>query len=110
MSLYILQLFRGTLGATENEHRNTAKKIGKYRHHVNKNSENNATEAVYRCSILEILLGHVVERPGDSCKHILESGSSTSDGEYWIDPGLSGSPLKVYCDMTTDGGKLTYCV
>lgn len=28
------------------------------------------------------------------------------DGEYWIDPEKSGNPLKVFCDMTTDGGKI----
>ncbi|KAL9957490.1 hypothetical protein ACROYT_G039128 [Oculina patagonica] len=37
-----------------------------------------------------------------SCKHILDSGGSRGDGEYWIDPGKSGTPLKVLCDMTTD--------
>ncbi|KAL9956969.1 hypothetical protein ACROYT_G038540 [Oculina patagonica] len=55
------------------------------------------------CSI-DIRVGQVPAKPGDSCKHILESGSSAGDGEYWIDPELSGNPLKVYCDMTTDGG------
>ncbi|XP_078348495.1 fibrinogen-like protein A [Oculina patagonica] len=55
------------------------------------------------CSI-EIPLGHDSVKPGNSCKHIMESGSSAGDGEYWIDPELSGNPLKVYCDMTTDGG------
>ena len=28
------------------------------------------------------------------------------DGEYWIDPEGNGKSLKVYCDMTTAGGKL----
>ncbi|KAL9956971.1 hypothetical protein ACROYT_G038542 [Oculina patagonica] len=55
------------------------------------------------CSI-DTLLGQVQAKPGDSCKHILDSGSSAGDGEYWIDPGRRGNPLKVYCDMTTDGG------
>ena len=27
------------------------------------------------------------------------------DGEYWINPKENGSSLKVFCDMTTDGGK-----
>ncbi|KAK3735315.1 hypothetical protein QZH41_018726 [Actinostola sp. cb2023] len=40
-----------------------------------------------------------------SCKEILVSGESKGDGEYWIDPGNTGNPLKVYCDMTTDGGR-----
>ena len=44
-------------------------------------------------------------RPARSCKDILDSGQSKGDGEYWIDPEENGNPLKVYCDMTTDGGK-----
>ena len=43
--------------------------------------------------------------PGDSCKHIRELRVSLEDGEYWIDPEKNGNPLKVFCDMTTDGGK-----
>ena len=43
--------------------------------------------------------------PGTSCKDIRDSGSSKGDGQYWINPGWSGDPLKVYCDMTTDGGE-----
>ncbi|XP_022807358.1 uncharacterized protein LOC111344400 [Stylophora pistillata] len=50
------------------------------------------------------ILGHVKEKPGNSCKHILDTGSSKGNGEYWIDLENSGDPLKVYCDMTTDGG------
>ncbi|KAL9957135.1 hypothetical protein ACROYT_G038737 [Oculina patagonica] len=42
--------------------------------------------------------------PADSCKDIRDSGDSKGDGEYWIDPEKSGNPLKVFCDMTTDGG------
>ena len=45
-------------------------------------------------------------QPGRSCKHILDSGGSRGDGEYWIDPERTGNPLKVFCDMTTDGGML----
>ena len=40
-----------------------------------------------------------------SCKDIRDSGFSKGDGEYWINPGWSGDTLKVYCDMTTDGGE-----
>ena len=40
-----------------------------------------------------------------SCKDIRDSEDSKVDGEYWIDPEKSGNPLKVFCDMTTDGGK-----
>ena len=45
-------------------------------------------------------------QPAYSCKDIRDSGYSKGDGEYWIDPEKSGNPLKVFCDMTTDGGKL----
>ena len=49
-------------------------------------------------------------RPANSCKHIRDAGDSRGDGEYWIDPENKGSPLKVYCDMTTDGGeRQMYC-
>ena len=45
-------------------------------------------------------------QPAHFCKDIRDSGDSKGDGEYWIDPEKSGNPLKVFCDMTTDGGKL----
>ena len=44
--------------------------------------------------------------PAHSCKDIRDSEDSKGDGEYWIDPDKSGNPLKVFCDMTTDGGSL----
>ena len=44
--------------------------------------------------------------PAYSCKSIRDSGGSKGDGKYWIDPENSGNPLKVYCDMTTDGGEI----
>lgn len=37
---------------------------------------------------------------------IRDSGDSKGDGEYWIDAENNGHPLKVYCDMTTDGGEI----
>ena len=45
------------------------------------------------------------DSPGHSCKDIRDSGFFQKDGEYWIDPEKNGKPIKVYCDMTTDGGK-----
>ena len=50
-------------------------------------------------------LGWYSHDPAQSCKDIQESGFSKGDGEYWIDPGRSGNPLRVYCDMTTDRGE-----
>ena len=44
-------------------------------------------------------------QPGHSRKDIRNSGFFKKDGEYWIDLENNGKPLKVYCDMTTDGGK-----
>ena len=52
-----------------------------------------------------VVLGKVSTNPGNSCKDIMERGATTGDGEYWIDPQKNSDPLKVYCDMTTDGGK-----
>ncbi|XP_022800000.1 uncharacterized protein LOC111337884 isoform X2 [Stylophora pistillata] len=48
--------------------------------------------------------GLYYNKPGNSCKDIRNSGFFKKDGEYWIDPEKNGKPLKVYCDMTTDGG------
>ena len=50
--------------------------------------------------------GWYFHHPRRSCKDIRDSGDSKGDREYWIDPEKSGNPLKVFCDMTTDGGKL----
>ena len=39
-----------------------------------------------------------------SCRDV---PASNGDGEYSIDPTLSGNPFTVYCDMATDGGIMT---
>ncbi|XP_068716449.1 uncharacterized protein [Montipora capricornis] len=54
-----------------------------------------------RCQPTRGLYSHL---PAQSCKDVLDSGDSFGDGKYWIDPKKTGNPLKVYCDMTTNGG------
>ena len=49
------------------------------------------------------LIGQVADLPGDSCKDIMDRGSSIGDGDYWIKPG-SGDAFQVRCDMTTNDG------
>ena len=53
-----------------------------------------------------MIKGLISTQPAHSCKVIRDSGDSKGDGEYWIDPEKNGKPVKVFCDMTTDGGKL----
>ena len=55
-----------------------------------------------------VTLGLYPHSPAHSCKEIRDVGGSRNDGKYWIDPEKKGNPLKVYCDMTTDGGRLRY--
>jgi len=50
------------------------------------------------------VIGSHPDHPAHSCKEIRDIANSKQSGEYWIDPKRSGNPLKVYCDMTTDGG------
>jgi hypothetical protein len=45
-----------------------------------------------------------------TCKEILDAGKSIGDGIYTINPDNSDSSLKVYCDMTNDGGGWTRIV
>ena len=49
-------------------------------------------------------------RPFRSCKDIRDAGYAKGDGRYIIDPENNGNPMKVYCDMRTDGGKICHIV
>ena len=68
--------------------------------------QKSALRILFKKCFVAAIKGLNSNQPGHSCKDILDSGTSRGDGEYWIDPGKIGNPFKVYCDMTTDGGKL----
>ena len=55
-----------------------------------------------------VTLGLYPHNRAHSCKEIRDVAGSRNDGKYWIDLEKKGNPLKVYCDMTTDGGRLSY--
>ncbi|MDE0883468.1 MAG: fibrinogen-like YCDxxxxGGGW domain-containing protein, partial [Myxococcota bacterium] len=52
-------------------------------------------------------LGSTSQNPGSHCKAILESGHSTGDGAYYIQPSDQSPVVRVFCDMETDGGGWT---
>ncbi|XP_074620225.1 uncharacterized protein LOC141879022 [Acropora palmata] len=62
------------------------------------------TDKGYRCVCHSCFASSHAERAPKSCKDIRDKGVCHGDGEYWIDPANDGKHLKVFCDMTTDGG------
>ncbi|MFN3200448.1 MAG: fibrinogen-like YCDxxxxGGGW domain-containing protein [Bradymonadia bacterium] len=52
--------------------------------------------------------GSSPERPGRTCKILLDEGE-TEDGMYWLDPDGTGpvEPFSAWCDMHTHGGGWT---
>ena len=68
----------------------------------------NEVERSFSITVIDAI-GIVAEAPGNTCKHILEMGSSQGDQVYWIDPngGDHSDSYQVFCDMTTSGGGWT---
>ena len=86
-------------------------------------NEINLTKGVKKVSVIPVfsdkmgleivedlgLIENSEQNPGLSCLQIINSGGSTGNGIYWIDPGR-GSSFQVNCDMTRDGGGWTLAV
>jgi len=60
-------------------------------------------------TIDELLTGSGAACPGTSCLNVLEDGSPTNSGNYWIDPDGSGA-FQEYCDYGTVGSSWAYRV
>ena len=48
--------------------------------------------------------GTISEHAGASCWSIKQSYPNSPDGTYWVQTPALIAPMRVYCDMTTDGG------
>ncbi|GMV40601.1 MAG: hypothetical protein AMXMBFR64_23170 [Myxococcales bacterium] len=78
---------------------------------------NTADKAIWVCNgttfekigAASLPYGSTSGNPGQSCLDIKETLQSATSGLYWIDPdgGSTGNAVRVYCDMTTDGGGWT---
>jgi len=55
------------------------------------------------------VLGSGEDCAAESCAAVLADDSSSTDGDYWLDPDGSGA-AEWSCDMTTDGGGWTLIV
>ncbi|XP_078366014.1 uncharacterized protein LOC144650234 isoform X3 [Oculina patagonica] len=76
---------------------------------LNNRTKYSAEAKVFRNDVSSTYMGlmresEIYRTTYPSCRHV---NPSNGDGEYSIDPTLSGNPSTAYCDMTTDGGGWT---